>query len=202
MPKVPVDWRALEQRMETLRAALEQTWEPTPAQVKHILKTRAQVLARAPQSMAVDDTTIEVVEFNLAYERYAIESRWVREVCPLNNLTSLPCTPGFVLGIVNLRGEILSVIDIKKFFDLPEKGLTNLNQVIVLQSGAMTFGILADAIIDARRIKVADIQPPPPTFTGIRAHYLRGVTPQCTVILDAEKLLADEKIVVRERIEG
>ena len=105
-----------------------------------------------------------------------------------------------MLVIVNVRGEILSVIDLRKFFDLPEKGLTDLNKVIVLESGHMVFGILADAVIGARRIRLAGIQPSLPTLTGVREAYLKGVTPERTVILDAEKLLADEKILVQEQV--
>ena len=107
-----------------------------------------------------------------------------------------------MLGIVNVRGEILSVIDIKKFFDLPEKGLTDLNKVIVLQSGNMLFGILADTIAGVRRIPLTDIQPSLPTLTGVREEYLKGVTPERLVILDAEKLLTDEGIVVQEQVDG
>lgn len=200
--KTPIDWREIERRMEAMRVAIEHAWAPAPEEAKRILKTRAQALARAAEAAEAADAYIEVVEFTLAYERYAIESHCVREVYPLDNLTPLPCTPAFVLGIVNVRGEILSVIDIKKFFDLPEKGLTDLNKVIVLQSGDIVFGMLADAIIGTRRIPIADIQPSLPTLTGIREEYLKGVTPECSVILDAEKLLADEKIVVREQVEG
>lgn len=197
-----IDWREVERRMEAARIAIERVWEPTPEETKRTLKTRAQALAREPEPAEAAGERIEVVEFILAYERYAIESQYVREVCPLENLTPLPCTPAFVLGIVNVRGEILSVIDIKKFFELPEKGLTDLNKIIVLQSGDMAFGILADAIIGARRIAIADIQPSLPTLTGIREEYLRGLTPERSVILDAEKLLSDEKIIVREQVEG
>lgn len=145
---------------------------------------------------------IEVVEFVLAHERYAIESHYVREVTPLENLTPLPCTPAFVLGIVNVRGEILSVIDLKKFFDLPEKGLTDLNKVIVLQSGNMLFGILADVIAGVRCIPLTGIQPSLPTLTGVREEYLKGVTAERIVVLDAEKLLMDESIVVQEQVPG
>lgn len=201
-PKASIDWREIERRMEALRAVIEHAWAPTPEAAKRILKARAQALAREPEAAEAAAEHIAVVEFTLAHERYAIESHCVREVYPLDNLTPLPCTPTFVLGIVNVRGEIFSVIDIKKFFDLPEKGLTDLNKVIVLQSGDMAFGILADSIIGARRLPIVDIQPSLPTLTGIRAEYLRGVTPECSVILDAEKLLADEKIVVREQVEG
>lgn len=107
-----------------------------------------------------------------------------------------------VLGIVNLRGEIVSVIDVRKFFDLPQTGLPDLNKVIVLKSGDMVFGILADVILGVRRIALAEIQSSLPTLTGIRGKYLKGITPERTVVLDAGKLLADEDIVVQEQVDG
>jgi purine-binding chemotaxis protein CheW len=195
------DWREVERRLEAARAAMEEGWAPDAKEAKRILKARAQALARKPATTEADDDYIEVVEFVLAYETYAVETRYVREVHPLESLTPLPCTPAFVLGIVNLRGEILSVIDLKKFFDLPEKGLTDQNKVIVLRSGNMVFGVLADAVAGASRVRVADIQPSLPTLTGVREAYLIGVTLERTVILDAEKLLADEKIIVQEQVE-
>lgn len=194
-----IDWREVHQRLEAARVASERAWAPDAEEAKRILKARAKALARETGKAEAADA-LELVEFLLAHERYAVESRYVREVYPLENLTPLPCTPAFVLGIVNMRGEILSVIDIKKFFDLPEKGLTDLNKVIVLQSGNMLFGILADAILGVRRIPIAEIQPSLPTLTGIREKYLRGVTPERTVVLDAEKLLTDETIIVQEQV--
>ena len=199
--KQAIDWSEVRRRLESARAAIERVRAPDAEETKRILRSRARTLARETDTAAAADA-LEVVEFLLAHERYAVESRYVREVHPLENLTPLPCTPAFVLGIVNLSGEILSVIDIKKFFDLPEKGLTDLNQVIVLQSDGMLFGILADSILSARRIPVAEIQPSLPTLTGIREKYLRGVTAERTVLLDAAKLLADETIVVEEQVQG
>lgn len=196
------DWREVQRRLEVARTAIEQSWAPDAEAVKQILKTRAQALAREPEKAEAGDDTIEVVEFILAYEQYAVETRHVREIYPLEHLTPLPCTPAFVFGIVNVRGEILSVIDLKKFFDLPEKGLTDLNKVIVLRSEQMVFGILADSVVGARRVRVADIQPSLPTLTGVREAYLKGVTAERTVILDAEKLLADENIIVQEQVDG
>ena len=197
-----LDWREVQWRLEAARAAIERGWMPDAEEAKRILKTRAQALAQVPAKAEASDDYMEVVEFVLAYETYAVETRHVREVYPLENLTLLPCTPAFVLGIVNMRGEILSVIDLKKFFDLPEKGLTDLNKVIVLRSGNMVFGVLADAIVGARRVRGAGIQPSLPTLTGVREAYLKGVTAERTVILDAEKLLADEKIIVQEQVDG
>jgi purine-binding chemotaxis protein CheW len=169
-------------------------------EAQRILKARALALAQVQTPEKTAAESLEVVEFVLASERYAVESRFIREVEVLESLTPLPCTPAFVLGIVNLRGEILPVIDLKKFFDLPEKGLSDLNKIIVLQSGRMLFGILADAIIGMRHVLLANIHPSLPTLTGIRKNYLKGITPERMVILDAGNLLADESIVVQEEV--
>ena len=99
-----------------------------------------------------------------------------------------------------MRGQILSIIDLKKFFDLPEKGLTDLNKVIVVQREGMAFGILADVILGVRRIAPQDLQPSLPTLTGIRAEYLRGVTKERLVVLDVGKILLDKNIVVQEEV--
>ena len=162
-----------------------------------ILRARRKALARPPAGETKDDEAFEVVEFTLSHERYALELAHIREVCPLKNLTPIPGTPDFVLGIVSIRGEILSIVDIRKFFDLPEKGLTQFNQIIVLQSEEMGFGILADHIIGTRSIPVTVCQPSLPTLTGMRADYLKGVTGDRLVVLDGEKILSDERIVVR-----
>ncbi|HUY03897.1 MAG TPA: chemotaxis protein CheW [Rhodocyclaceae bacterium] len=189
------DWRALHQRIEAARLAVDGASLPDAG----ILKERARLLAREPARAESADSP-EWLEFLLAQEKYGLESRHVREVHPLENLTPLPCTPDFVLGIVNLRGEILSVIDLKKFFALPEKGLTDLNKIIVLESANMRFGVLADAILGVRRIPSAEIQPSLPTLTGIREKYLQGVSRERTVLLDAQRLLADRNIVVNEQV--
>ncbi|OFZ98946.1 MAG: chemotaxis protein [Betaproteobacteria bacterium RIFCSPLOWO2_02_FULL_62_17] len=200
--RAAIDWAEVRARLDAAQAASEQAWTPGADASKRILHERALALATEPGRTQSLDQSIEAVEFLLAHERYAVESSYVREVYPLENLTPLPCTPAFVLGIVNLRGEIVSVIDLRKFFDLPQTGLPDLNKVIVLESGDMVFGILADAILGARRIALAEIQPSLPTLTGIREKYLKGITPERTVVLDAGRLLADREIVVQEKADG
>lgn len=170
-----------------------------PETTRRILRARAQALAPLPEPATAGEQ-LEVLAFRLAWEDYAVESRFVREVCALEQLTPVPCTPPFVLGMVNLHGEILSVIDLKTFFELPAQGLTELNKLIVLAGDGMRFGILADAITGMARLPVADLQTSLPTLTGIRAKYLRGLTPGRTVVLDAGRLLADDALVVRDEV--
>lgn len=166
---------------------------------RKLLKARAVALAKKPEKKEADEY-IEVVEFLLASERYGIQSAYIREVYPLKELTPVPCTPKFVAGIINVRGRIISVIDIKIFFELPEKGITDLNKVIIIHNSVMEFGILADAVLGAKQIPLQDIQPSLPTLKGIRAEYLKGVTKEMLVVLDAEKILSDKKIIVNEEV--
>ena len=193
-----IDWDDLRRRLEASRTAVGQ--ELTPDATRELLKKRAVELAQQTGEEEAG-ATLEVLEFLLSYETYAIEISWVAEAYPLRELTPLPGTPLFVLGIINVRGRILSVIDIRVFFDLPQKGLTNLNKVIILQDGEMEFGILVDEIIGTRSIPLAELQPPLPTLTGIREEYLKGVTRERTAVLDGEKLLTDSKLVVNDASE-
>ncbi|TMH72974.1 MAG: chemotaxis protein CheW [Betaproteobacteria bacterium] len=167
-----------------------------------ILRARARALARPRERTPVAEASLELLEFRLAQECYALETRYVREVYPLKDLTPLPCTPPFVLGIVNVRGRITPVIDIKKFFDLPDKGLTDLHRVILVRGNGLELGLLADAIAGVRSIPVDSLQPSLPTLTGIRGTYLKGVTAERLVVLDLARILADPKIMVHEEVEN
>ena len=175
--------------------------EIAPEKKKTILRSRAKKLSREIEREGADEEYFEILEFLLAHETYAIETPFVREVYPMTELTPLPCTPAFVLGLINVRGQILTVVDMKKFFDLPERGITNLNKVIVVRKDAMELGILADEIIGIRNIPVNEIQPPLSTMTGIHAEYLKGVTGERLIVLDMERFLTDGKLIVREEIE-
>ena len=201
-PVTAIDWSDVRDRLENTRAAIDRIILPTLAEKQVVLRRRAKALALEPTVKARTEEHLVVVEFSLAYEQYGIESSYVREIYPLKDLTPLPCTPAFVLGVINVRGKILSVIDIKKFFDLPDKGLTDLNKVIILHTNQMEFGTLADAILGISLIPLSAIQSSLPTLTGIRAEYLRGVTKERLVILDAKALLLDKKIIVHEEVEA
>lgn len=194
----PVDWGDIYNRLEAAGRAIERGWEPAQEDKKKILKARAKELAVEQAGEEDAGESIEVVEFLVAYERYGIESSYVREVYPLRDLTPLPGAPAFVTGIVNVRGRITSVVDIKKFFDIPDKGLGDFNKLVIIRSEGMELSILADVILGIRKIRANEMQTSLPTLTGIREDYLRGVTSDGLVVLDAEKILTDKGIVVDE----
>ncbi|HET6631687.1 MAG TPA: chemotaxis protein CheW [Rhodanobacteraceae bacterium] len=172
-----------------------------PGGEERVLQQRARALAQPAEAPRSAQPSLDVVEFLLAREHYAIESAYVREIWPLQSLTPLPSTPDFVAGIVNIRGRVVSVVDPRRFFDLPARGLTDLDKLVVLRSPMMEFGLLTDAVLGSRRIASDTIQPPLPTLTGIGAAYLRGVTAERLIILDIAALLADPRIVVDEAVQ-
>jgi purine-binding chemotaxis protein CheW len=194
-------WDALYRRLETAQNNLAREADPTPEQKQDILRARAKHLARELLPPTAETAQLEVVEFRLAHETYGFESRFIREIYPLKELSPLPCTPPFVLGLVNVRGQLLSIIDLKKFFDLPTTGLASYSQAIILHNENMEFGVLADAVLDVRRIVRQSLQPSLPTLTGIREEFLLGITPERSIVLDAEKLLASPGMIVYEEVE-
>jgi purine-binding chemotaxis protein CheW len=165
-----------------------------------LLRERAVELANEPEQTMVISTLAEIIEFKLSGESYGIESVFVREVFKLTDLTFLPGVPSYILGIVNVHGQILPVMDLKIFFNLPVNGLSELNKVIILSNDQMEFGILADEIIRTCLISREELFPVPVTITGIGERYLKGVTKGQLIILSAENLLLDSNIVINEEV--
>ncbi len=197
-----IDWTSLYQQLQTAQAAIEQAQAPTLEETQRILRTRARQLALEPQETTSNSPCVAVVEFCLASERYCIELASVREILPLKDLTPVPCTPPFVLGLINIRGQILSVIDIKKFFQLPEKGLTELNKVIVVSVAGFEIGLLADTVLGVKAVPLSEIQPSVHSFTGVQAEFLKGVTRERAILLDIERLVTDRQLIISEQVDG
>lgn len=168
---------------------------------KEILRERARKLAQRPETeVDLDTNSLPVTEFMLGEERYAIDMAFIREVYPLKDLTPVPCTPSFILGIINVRGQILSVTDVREFFDLPSKEITDSSKVIIVSNGSMELGIFADAVIGEAKILLDEIQTETPALQGIRAEYLWGITPERTAIFDIQRFLSDSRIIVHEEV--
>jgi purine-binding chemotaxis protein CheW len=196
----PVDWDRVKQRLAAAEEALARGFAPTDEERRRIAQARADAVAQQRLATPQPGQGIEVVEFVLAGQHYAVEAKWVREVQPLKELTPLPCTPAFVSGMIHAHGRILALIDLKTFFELPESGLTDLNKVIILQQADTEFGILAERIVGVRRLPTASIRASSFSTPDKRSRYLRGEAPGPLMVLDAGLLLSDPSIVVDEEV--
>ncbi len=197
-----IDWEQIHRRLKAVETAIGREFIPTEQNKKEILRTRAEQLAREDGREPTAEETLEVIEFCLATETYALEMAYVQEVYSLKEITPLPCVPSFVKGIVNVRGQIFSVIDLKEFFALPTEELAALNKVIIMHTDDMEFGILVDNIIGGRSVPRKAIQPAPSTLTGVQGKYAKGVTSERLIILDAAKILTDRRMIVNENVGG
>ncbi|MEO5362654.1 MAG: chemotaxis protein CheW [Magnetococcus sp. DMHC-8] len=164
---------------------------------QQVLAARADMAARESGKVRTEGNVWMVVQFSINTEQYAIELLHIQEIFPLKELTEIPGAPAFILGIVNMRGQIISVVDLRKLFDLPAQGLSEQNRIIVLRSPQMEFGILADAVQGVRSIPEAETTPSLPTLTGIRQAFLKAISRDHTVILDGQKMLSDPMMVVK-----
>jgi len=167
---------------------------------QNLLKTRAKALARTPEQVRQSAEYIEVVEFTLAHEHYAVQTSLVSEVLNLKALTSVPCTPAWLAGIINLRGKIVAVLDLRKFFDLPDQGITDTHKVIILSDQETETGLLADTIVGVHELAKDELSRGLPTLSGIRTDYLEGVRSDGLVVLAAEKILGSERLIVNEQV--
>ena len=170
--------------------------------INAILESRAKKLAQLPENEKDADDIFHALTFMIGEERYAVDIQRVREVHPLNRLSRVPCTPDFVVGAVNIRGHIYSVLDIVRFMGLSSSVLPESVYILLVQ-GNITYEkkpletcIISHNVPQVVRIALNDIQPSSTTISGDSQMYVRGVLDDMTIILDLERILDDPKLVV------
>ena len=168
---------------------------------KHeVLKDRADLMQVPIVETVNFGKYIEGLFFMLSGEKYAIDSTFVNEVVQISEITPLPCTPAFLRGIINLRGKILSIIDIKSFLNLKGDREAKLNKVIIVNYNDIEIGILTDEIIGNQKIYLDTLQKNLSTIMDIPENIVVGVSEQNLIVIDIQKLLSNEKIIVNEQV--
>ena len=165
-----------------------------------ILHERAAALAREYVGGEERGDLIECTVFQLGSERYAIESHLIREVVACGGYTPLPCVSLHVAGVMNLRGRILALVDLQRLLELPGDASDVRGAVLVLAHGGMEFGVIVHAIEGNMRIAPPSPGNDFPSLAWAGGTYLRGVTSERLILLDAHKLLHDPALVVNEEI--
>ena len=165
---------------------------------KIILEKRAVALARE-ETVRDDGAFLEVTSFHLGDERYAVETGLIKEIIRLDGLTPLPCVPLFIAGIMNVRGRILSLIDLKRLLELPGECADG-SKVIILSAGSMEFGLIVDVINGVLRVPVDEIQESMPMIEEKRSACFRGITADRMILLDGVGLLNDPRLIIYEHV--
>lgn len=161
-----------------------------------LLEERAKKIAR-PEEGRSDAAIVEVLKFRLAYQEYAIEMQYIREVILTGEITPVPGTPAYISGICVVRGEIISLVDLRGLLSIPERGLTDLNRVIVLTDHTLTFGILADHITGIGVIEM-DLISNTEERIPVKNEYIRGMAAGSLIVLDTAAIFADPKMIIED----
>ncbi len=144
----------------------------------------------------------QLVIFELANEVYGVDISRVQEIIRMTAITRLPRAPEFVEGVINLRGKVIPVVDLKKRFGLDEMDRTKASRIVVVDVGDHTIGMVVDAVSEVLRVPSDAVEPPSPVVTTIESDYIRGIAKlegRLIILLDLDKVLSwDEKRKLRE----
>lgn len=190
----PIDWQEVHARLERATAAAA----PSPEHNRALLERRARELARAPERPSCAEM-LELICFSLAGERYALETRHLREVVRLTEVTPVPGTPDHLTGVVNLRGEVLALFDLRRLFGLADEPLNARARVLVLGDAHAEFGIVAAEVHELMPLSRAALLEPPASLADVGREFLRGVTSEALAVLDGTLLLRDPRFHIELR---
>ncbi len=134
----------------------------------------------------------QLVVFNIGDETFGVDIIQVQEIVRLQEITKIPSTPEFVEGIVNLRGKVIPLVDMRKRFGFTQKTNDEDSRIIVTVLGGQMIGIIVDNVSEVLRIQDEDIEAPPDIVAGVGREYLQGVGKvdgRLIVLLDLNSIL-------------
>lgn len=150
-----------------------------------------------PQTAAAKGSSSSAfVTFSLAEETYAIDVLQVQEVLKVTEIAPVPGVPNYILGIINLRGDVVTVIDGRRRMGLPDQELGDQSRIVIIDVDNQNVGILVDSVAEVVQIAAEDIDPAPAVGSDQSSRFILGVNSSSdglTIIISLEKLLSDEE---------
>ena len=145
---------------------------------------------------SANDPIIQWVTFRLDNEKYGIKVMQVQEVLRMTEIAPVPGAPDYVLGIINLRGNVVTVIDSRKRFGLPEKEADDATRIVIIEAENQVVGILVDSVAEVVELRTSEIETAPNVGNDESSKYIQGVSSQgdeLLILVDVNKLLSDEE---------
>lgn len=138
----------------------------------------------------------QLVVFLLAEEAYGLDIATVQEIIPWQAVTRVPRTPSFVEGIINLRGNVIPVIDLRKRFELSHGEPRQGARIVVVEIATLVVGLVVDGVSEVLRVTARQIEAPPAVISGVDTAFIRGVAKtgdRLVILLDADRILDFEE---------
>jgi purine-binding chemotaxis protein CheW len=144
-----------------------------------------------------DEQKDKYLTFHLGKENYGLEIRHVIEIIVMQEITIVPDMPDFIIGVINLRGQVISVMDIRARFKLETRDYDDRTCIIVVKINDLSVGLIVDTVNEVIDIPENQMDPPPKTHAGVGSSYIKGmgkVDNDVKILLDIEKILYDEEL--------
>ena len=143
-------------------------------------------------------TRLHLVTFELMGEEFGLPILDVREIIRMTEITPVPQAPGFVEGVINLRGQIIPVVDLRKRFGIATKDMSDETRIIVVELRNSVIGLIVDEVSEVLRIPADTVAPPPALVAGsIGAEYIKGIghyDEKMIILIDMRKVFNDEEM--------
>jgi purine-binding chemotaxis protein CheW len=152
---------------------------------------------------SVSDELLQLVSFNIGEEEFGVDILKVQEINRMVDVTRVPNTPEYVDGVINLRGKVIPIIDLRRRFGMARKEKDKNTRIIVVELNNKVLGFVVDAVSEVLRIKKSVSEPPPPIIAGIDADYITAIAKlenRLLILLDLEKVLTTEEHAEMEAI--
>jgi len=138
----------------------------------------------------------QLVSFRLGIEEYGVSIMKVQEIIRMQEITKVPQMPNFIEGIINLRGNVIPIIDLRKRFGLMHVERTGESRIVVVSVRDRVMGIIVDGVSEVLRLSDEQVEPPPPAVSHIGRDYIKGVgklDKRLLILLDIDKILSSEE---------
>jgi len=138
------------------------------------------------------NSEIQLVVFKLGRENYGVSILQVQEIKRMTDITRVPHAPEYIKGVINLRGSVLPVIDLKKCLELPPNDDTDSTRIVIVKVEEILFGVIVDAVSEVAPIDSSSIEPPTSVVSGVNNQYLSGVgklEDRLIIMLNLEKII-------------
>jgi purine-binding chemotaxis protein CheW len=135
----------------------------------------------------------QLVVFQLGAEFYGVDIARVHEIIRLQSITRVPRAPAFVEGVINLRGKVIPVVDLRRRFGLESSEHTRASRIVVVEIGDNVVGVIVDGVSEVLRVTGASVEPPSPVVAGIESEYIHGIAKlddRLVILLDLDRVLA------------
>jgi purine-binding chemotaxis protein CheW len=170
---------------------------PQDSATRKVLEERARALAKPAGQQQQHELRDQYLRFRLgAVERYGIPYPYLEELLYVGNLARVPCTPAFVAGVVNYRGELLTILDPKQFFRMPALAFVDEARIIVVKHAGMRVGLLVDAVDGNEEYQDSELSPPLSSEGVSNMEYVLGIHDGCVTLLNLKALLDDPALRV------